>query len=79
VDWRYKFQLKDLLSDKDTPPAEVQVVAQTLVSRLKAHRVFGEHQLDLEAAFEDIQDQDDFNNVLDALYDAADKLRVWVQ
>lgn len=78
MSWHHDFKLKDLISHEDKTPAEVQVIGQTLVARLKAHPVFGQHQANLEDAFGDAPDQDALNNVLDNLYDAADELRVWV-
>lgn len=78
VMWRHEFKLKDLISKEDKPPAEVQVIAGTVVDRLGVHRIFGGHQVGLVAAFKVVQNQDEFNDALTELYDAADELRVWV-
>jgi len=50
-----------------------------VAKRLKATWVFGDYQHDLETRFEDVQDQDEFNDVLEDLYDAADELWIWIK
>jgi hypothetical protein len=77
--WRSQFQLKDLLSPEDVPPAQAQRAGKEVARRLRSSPEFrGRTGDSLAHRFEEIRDQNEFNITLDELYDIADEEGIWV-
>ena len=74
--WRYTVQIKDLLSREDVPPTRAAELGRTVAQRLRRSPLANRGMLALR--FERVQDQDAFNNLMDHLYDDADRERVWI-
>lgn len=77
--WKHHFKLKDLLSDEDKSPEECAALGTEVAERLRRKHIFGWRQNYLVDGFESIHSQEEFNEMLDRLYDIADDLRIWVE
>ena len=75
--WRYTVKIKDLLSHDDVTPEKAQELGWAVAQRLRYSPLKLREML--AVGFEDVRDQDDFNACMDALYDEADRQRVWVE
>ncbi len=78
INWKHRFKIKDLLSDVDLPPEKVQKLGREVAQRLEAV-TFPFDFLDLANDFRYVNDQEDFNNCLEELYDLADDQRIWIE
>ena len=74
--WRHTVQIKDLLSHEDAPPEQAAELGRVVAQRLRKSPLMNRAMLALR--FETVQDQDDFNNMMNHLYDDADRERVWI-
>lgn len=78
--WRTTFKMKDLLSYDDVEPDVAMELGKTVAMRIRQTNAFLPiTTLRFADAFECITDQEDFNEVLDQLYTAADRERVWIE
>ena len=78
--WNAHFPIKDLFTDEDVGPEEAQRIGKEVARRMRARpHVFGDETFDFVDRFEDVENQEDFNDILDELYDVADSIRVWIQ
>lgn len=78
--WLRTFKIKDLFTDEDVEEEEAQKIGKIVAERLrKQPRVFLGETEDFAFRFEGIIDQDEFNDILDELYDVADSQRVWIE
>ncbi|KKM21442.1 hypothetical protein LCGC14_1635420 [marine sediment metagenome] len=76
TNWKHTVQIKDLLSDEDASPAHAAELGRIVAQRLRKSPLMNRGMLALR--FERVQDQDDFNKLMDHLYDDADRERVWI-
>ena len=78
--WNAHFPIKDLSPEDDVEDEEAQQIGKTVATRLRERpEIFGEMWTQrFAAAFEEVQDQDEFNEVLNDLYDMADLGRIWI-
>jgi hypothetical protein len=85
AEWRMKIRLKDLLTEDDSDEY-AQRAAKEVAKRLRASAIksmVGVDQYD----FDDMADEfeygvetcDDFNGVLDLMYNFADEHRIWIE
>ena len=79
VAWLKSLKLKDLFTDDDVGELEAQRIGKIVAERIRAHPCFGYENEDYASQFEEIFNQDEFNDLLDELYDAADEYRVWIE
>jgi hypothetical protein len=77
--WKHHFKLKDLLSDEDKSPEEATELGMEVAERLRRKHIFGWRRNYLISEFECIHNQEEFNDMLDRLYDIADELRIWIE
>ena len=77
--WRATFQLKDLLLREDVDPGTAVSLAGEVVTRLRRSGCFYPvPKRVLIETFQQVEDQETFNQALDVLYDVADEGLVWV-
>lgn len=77
--WAAEFKMKDLLTTQDVEPAEARRRGQATASRLNRSSAFPPGTRDdLGAQFRAVENQEEFNEAMNALYDAGDALRVWI-
>lgn len=79
--WNGHFPIKDLFPDQDDVEDEVaQQIGKTVATRLREQpEFFGPIWTSRFAkAFEEAQNQCEFNEVLNDLYDMADAARIWI-
>jgi len=81
--WEYKLPFRDLLMNENVSAERAKEIGKAFSNRpsifIKSHSDF--HYTELEeitGAFTDVEDQDDFNNVLSWLWDFCDANRIWV-
>ena len=74
--WFHTVKIKDLLSHEDVSPEQAQELGKAVAERLRHSPLLNRGMLTLR--FEAVQDQDNFNNLMDHLYDDADRERVWI-
>lgn len=77
--WLHTFKLKDLFTHEDVEDEEAQRIGKIVAGNLRANPVFGTETEDFAERFETLLDQDEFNDILDELYDVANELRVWIE
>jgi len=78
--WKGTLKLKDLLTDEDVSDEQVHVIGMQFSERIRASEVFDEEQRsDLAGWFEEVVSEDEFNWLLDTLYDIADEARIWIE
>ncbi len=77
--WRTELKIKDLISAEDVTPERAWELGVEVARRIKRRDVFtpdvGE---ELFERFRNAGNQEQFNDALELLYDAADNERVWV-
>ncbi len=74
--WLHTVKIKDLLSHDDVSPERAAELGYEVAQRLRRSPLANRGMLALR--FEKVQDQEDFNNLMDHLYDCADRERVWI-
>ena len=74
--WLFTFKLKDLLSHEDVDDDLAVSLGKEVANRLRHQRALPARFI---ARFEGVKNQDDFNDVLNQLYDIADARRVWIE
>ena len=74
--WRHTVQIKDLLSHENVTPEAARELGQLVANRIL--RAPLRNHLALATGFQDVQDQDDFNDCMTRLYNDADRERVWI-
>ena len=75
--WRHMVQLKDLLSREDVSPERAMEIGQVMAQRIRSLPFI--NRKTLAEGFEDVQDQDSFNDMMADLYDSADEQRIWIK
>lgn len=77
--WQAKIRIKHLLTDDDDlTPQQINEIGKKIATALKQCPTFdSEHEI--VAWFEDVDDMDEFNSILDDMYDECDSLRIWVE
>ena len=77
--WKSELKIKDLISAEDVIPGRAWELGVEVAWRIKRRDVFtpdvGE---ELFERFRSVGNQEEFNDALELLYDAADNERVWV-
>jgi hypothetical protein len=77
--WRITLKIKDLLSSEDVTPEQEALLGQEVAVRIENQHPFSPRvNKDLTDRFADVVNQEDFNDCMDYLYDAADEERVWI-
>ena len=80
MNWKARFKLKDLITEADIDDEHVCVSATEVMIRLNVHRVFSkEVREELIDMFNNAIGQDELNDALALLYDAADNEGVWIE
>ena len=80
MNWRRKFQLKDLLTGDDVSRNEARALGQEVAKRLRQSPAFPVYYRGrLASSFTKVRTQDGFNHALSWLYDVADDERIWVE
>jgi len=78
--WKGTLKLKDLLTDEDVSDEQVAAIGMQFSERIRASDVFDEgRRSDLAGWFECVDSEDEFNCLLDILYDVADAERIWIE
>lgn len=77
--WKATLKVKDLLTDEDVEPTRARELAKDAAGRLEKSTCFtpGARRR-LFGAFEEVEDQDGFNEAMTLLYDLGDHQRVWI-
>ena len=75
--WKCKIRIKDLLTNKDLSPEEIKELGKKVAARLRLQKLFDDEVIIEE--FENVDDQDEFNSILEDLYDYCDAVRIWVE
>ena len=75
--WNHELKIKDLLTDEDVSPTQATALGLVVARRLRRSPLSNRRYL--AECFEDVQDQNDFNERMDDLYDDADAERVWIK
>lgn len=68
--------MKDLLVDEQLEDEEVQEIGRNVATRMKGTSYL--MHTNFPKRFEEVQDEDEFNDVLDDLYNYADVKRIWI-
>lgn len=78
--WNGHFPIKDLFPEDDVEDEVAQQIGKTVATRLREQpEFFGEIWTERFAkGFEQAQNQDEFNEVLNDLYDMADAACIWI-
>jgi hypothetical protein len=80
MEWKATFRLKDLLTPEDVEPETARGLAATVLERLQGGSPFSlRARSELATWFNDVDDQELFNEALDVLYSIADAERIWVE
>lgn len=75
--WQAKIQIKYLLTDEeDLTPEQINKKGKTIAAILKNCPSFDDGEIITN--FEGVDDLDEFNSILDDLYDYCDTVRIWV-
>lgn len=75
--WQRTIQVKHLLTDEDDlTPEQIRATGQAIAKILAHVPLFDE---EIIANFEQVDDLDEFNSILEDMYDECDNLRVWVK
>lgn len=77
--WNKTFLIKDLFTDDDVDDEEASKIGKIVAARLRTNPVLGDENEDFAERFDCILDQNEFNDVLDEMYDLADAIRVWIE
>jgi hypothetical protein len=75
--WQTHLRIKDLLTREDLEPEQVKMLGKTIAGKLHRCSLFTDEEIISD--FEDVEDQDEFNAVLDRMYDECDRVRIWVK
>ena len=75
--WKCKVRIKDLLTNKDLSPEEIKELGKKVAARLRLQKLFDDEEI-IEN-FENVDDQDEFNSILDDMYSYCDLVRIWVE
>lgn len=75
--WQAHLHIKHLLIDEDLQPEQVALLGKELAGKLRRCSLFTDE--DVIARFEQVDEQDEFNDILDAMYDECDRARIWVK
>jgi hypothetical protein len=75
--WNGKVYIKELLTSKDLSPEEVKELGKKVAGRLKLQPRFQDEEI-IEN-FENVDDQDEFNSIMEDLYNYCDTVRIWVE
>ncbi len=79
TNWRGNIQIKDLLSEDDVADDEAIALAETAAGRIEQCDLFPSNvREEVATGFRETVDMETFNDAMNALYDAADSLLVWV-
>lgn len=73
--WKYKIDLKDVWAKLSDDEIEIPEGGKQIAEILRKHKAYREYETELEAIaeqFEDVEEQDDFNSILQELYDWGD-------
>ncbi len=80
--WKYEVNIKDLLDVDEPTDADANRIGVTIAARLTqafSARMEDDTQLeDIVQAMEEIADVEDFDNILENLYDYADAEGIWL-
>lgn len=75
--WQAHIHIKHLLTDEDVQPEQVALLGKHIAGKLRRCSLFTDEEV-IER-FEQVDDQDEFNAILDAMYDECDRARIWVK
>lgn len=74
--WSGQLQIKDLLTNSDVLPSEAKEIGKEVANRLQGTAIH--FHPSIRTAFLSVRNQNEFNQAMDLLYDAADDNRTWV-
>ena len=75
ADWKYKIDLKNVWEKLSKDEIEISDGGKLIAEILRKHKAYEEYETKLEEIamqFEDVEDQTDFNYILEELYDWGD-------
>ena len=75
--WKGKVRIKGLLTNEDLSSEKIKELGKKVAARLRLQKLFDDEVIIEE--FENVDDQDEFNSILEDLYDYCDAVRIWVE
>ena len=77
-DWKAEMDFRDLLTDEEElTPDQIKAKGQALAVRLEAQPLF--EAQDTIALLKEVDNLDEFNSLLDQVWDECNRARIWVR
>jgi hypothetical protein len=75
--WQAHLHIKHLLTDEDIEPEQITMLGKEIAGKLRRCSLFTDEEI-IEN-FEQVDDLEEFNSILDDMYDECDRVRIWVK